>query len=351
MISFLKTCQTVIRSLLAMVSIARLRLRRYSRRSNSFFHIPAGQIWRAYYYANSQRVAYRESTSGGSTLYDLFSDHLGSTLLVTDASLNPVTTLRYSDFGIIRYSAGATAGPNAFTYTGQRQASLVGLDFYNSGWYDSALGRFTQPDTVIPDGKNPGAYDRFAYVMNDPILLNDPTGHDVGCAGSDADNCGNNGAPKDRSGYTQVESKTATVNTPRFDSNTDSYDKGPSGNDVNSPIVSAWTSIVDFLAAGAPPITSNIDVNLYSQKSGTNVTFPGFSVTNESSANVFLYKVDITSANTGQFPTSTVVNHTSYDNPPYTFIKPGQSNYFQIKDPNQFNLKKQTVQIQIVVDR
>ena len=221
--------------------------------------------------------------------------------------------------------------------------------YYGSRWYDPTIGHFTQADTIIPNDHDPASYDRFAYVNNNPVNGNDPTGHDVGCAGSDADNCEHNGVPAGRSGYTNVLSKTATITSPRFESNTDSYDKGPSGNDISNPVVSAWTTIVDFLASGAPPITSNIDVNLYSQKSGTNVTFPGFSVTNESSSNVYLYKADITSANTGQFSTSTVVNHTSYDNPPYTSIKPGQSNYFPIKEPNQFNLQNQIVRIQIVV--
>ena len=98
--------------------------------------VPAGQVWRTYYYENSQRVAYRESTSSGSTLYYLFSDHLGSTLLVTDSGLNPVTVLRYNDFGSIRYSSGTVAGPNAFTYTGQRQEGYINLMWYGSRWYD-----------------------------------------------------------------------------------------------------------------------------------------------------------------------------------------------------------------------
>jgi hypothetical protein len=39
------------------------------------------------------------------------------------------------------------------------------------------LNRFLQPDTVIPDQSNPQSWNRFSYVLNQPINFNDPTGH------------------------------------------------------------------------------------------------------------------------------------------------------------------------------
>ena len=51
----------------------------------------------------------------------------------------------------------------------------------NSRWYDPALGRFTQPDTIVPVGvQGTQAYDRFAYVNNNPVRYNDPSGHCIG---------------------------------------------------------------------------------------------------------------------------------------------------------------------------
>ncbi len=49
--------------------------------------------------------------------------------------------------------------------------------YYNARYYDSALGLFLSPDTLIPD---PGAvidYNRFAYVRNNPLRFSDPSGH------------------------------------------------------------------------------------------------------------------------------------------------------------------------------
>jgi len=43
------------------------------------------------------------------------------------------------------------------------------------------LGRFTQPDTMVPEPGNPQALNRYSYVGNRPTVLIDPTGHSA-CA-------------------------------------------------------------------------------------------------------------------------------------------------------------------------
>jgi hypothetical protein len=49
--------------------------------------------------------------------------------------------------------------------------------YYKARWYDSSLGRFSQADTIVPGAGDPRAWDRYAYVENNPIVYNDPTGH------------------------------------------------------------------------------------------------------------------------------------------------------------------------------
>jgi hypothetical protein len=49
--------------------------------------------------------------------------------------------------------------------------------FYNARFYDSQLGRFTSADSIIPESQGVQAYDRYAYVNNNPVKYNDPTGH------------------------------------------------------------------------------------------------------------------------------------------------------------------------------
>jgi hypothetical protein len=54
----------------------------------------------------------------------------------------------------------------------------------------------TSPDTIIPDNYNSQDWDRYAYVRNNPIRYNDPTGHMVSECGEDGSEC---------SGTTQLE--------------------------------------------------------------------------------------------------------------------------------------------------
>jgi RHS repeat-associated protein len=125
-----------------------------------------------YYYAGAQRVAMRQ----GSTLYYLLPDHLGSTSLTSDANGAKLAELRYRAWGETRYNGGST--PTRYQYTGQYSYTAeFGLYFYNARWYDPALGRFTQPDTLVPEPGNPQALNRYAYVYNNPLRYTDPTGH------------------------------------------------------------------------------------------------------------------------------------------------------------------------------
>jgi RHS repeat-associated protein len=125
-----------------------------------------------YYYAGAQRIA----MSVGGAVYDLPSDQLGSTSIVVDDTQqhNLISELRYKAWGEARYTSGST--PTKYTYTGQySNMTNFGLMYYNVRWYDPIIARFTQADTVEPDGVQ--GYDRYAYVNNNPVRYNDPTGH------------------------------------------------------------------------------------------------------------------------------------------------------------------------------
>jgi len=47
---------------------------------------------------------------------------------------------------------------------------------------DPSLGRFTSPDTIVPTStQGTQAWDRYAFVNNNPVRYSDPTGHSMGC--------------------------------------------------------------------------------------------------------------------------------------------------------------------------
>ena len=138
----------------------------------------------SYYYAGSTRIAMRLKNLYSEQVYYFFSDHLGSTNVMTEGNGNVVTELMYKAWGEVRYSSGSS--PTDFTYTGQRsEMDDIGLMFYNARFYDPQLGRFAQADNIIPAKRQPISWDRFVYARNNPILFNDPSGHDVGCSAAD----------------------------------------------------------------------------------------------------------------------------------------------------------------------
>ncbi len=101
-------------------------------------------------------------------------------MAVTDASGTLTSQQRYLPFGQPRADVSTPNPQFPITdlgYTGQRalDPGMGGLMDYHARFYSPTLGRFTQPDTITPDG--PQGLNRYAYVGNNPINFNDPTGH------------------------------------------------------------------------------------------------------------------------------------------------------------------------------
>ncbi len=111
---------------------------------------------------------------------------MGSTSVVTDATGALLVETRYKPWGEVRFTTDDLTLPTRYTFTGQYSyvndsatdlgAAGFGLMFYNARWYDPALGRFAQADTIVPGGVQ--GLDRYAYVGNSPVLYVDPSGHE-----------------------------------------------------------------------------------------------------------------------------------------------------------------------------
>jgi len=67
--------------------------------------------------------------------------------------------------------------PLAYRFTGQRWEQGLGLYYYKARWYDPLLGRFVQPDTLVPKPGEPQDLNRYTYVRNNPLKYTDPGGH------------------------------------------------------------------------------------------------------------------------------------------------------------------------------
>lgn len=137
-----------------------------------------------YYSIAGMRVAMDDETD----LVYFASDHLSSTSIVMDASGTLLSEQRYLPFGEVRSEYQSTDGitETDFGYTGQRNLGGMGLMDYNARFYSPLLGRFIQPDSIVPNPGDSQAWNRYSYVGNNPLRFTDPTGHKI-C--EDLDDC------------------------------------------------------------------------------------------------------------------------------------------------------------------
>lgn len=112
-------------------------------------------------------------------------DHLGSVSVVLsdrdeNGNVEILERQRYLSFGGVRTDLAAPAfriTNTDFTYTGQRNLSDIGLMDYKARFYSPTLGRFIQPDSIVPNAVNPQGFNKYSYVINNPLRYADPTGH------------------------------------------------------------------------------------------------------------------------------------------------------------------------------
>ena len=97
---------------------------------------------------------------------------------MTDAEGGLISAISYLPFGSTR--SGDVQTDRKFT--GQR-LDQTGLYFYNARYYDAVIGRFVSPDSIISTPWNPQSFNRYTYVLNNPLKYIDPTGRIVDIQG------------------------------------------------------------------------------------------------------------------------------------------------------------------------
>ena len=104
----------------------------------------------------------------------------------TDASSAVIQRLSYDAWGMQRNPDGtpATCGtitsPTTRGFTNQEQVPQGCLVNLNARLYNAQLGRFMSADPVVGNDSLPGAFNRYTYVLNNPLSLTDTSGN---CAG------------------------------------------------------------------------------------------------------------------------------------------------------------------------
>jgi RHS repeat-associated protein len=71
--------------------------------------------------------------------------------------------------------------PTEPRYTGKERDTESGLDYFGARYYASSMGRFMSPDPGKINPKhlmNPQKWNKYAYVLNNPLSLVDPNGEE-----------------------------------------------------------------------------------------------------------------------------------------------------------------------------
>ncbi len=109
-------------------------------------------------------------------------DWLGSARLTSSPSQSVLSTTAYAPFGET-YAPSGTADPS---FTGQNSDTVTGdYDFLAREY--STQGRWSSPDKAglgAANTGNPQSWNRYAYVLNNPLSITDPTGLDPGSCGN-----------------------------------------------------------------------------------------------------------------------------------------------------------------------
>ncbi len=112
----------------------------------------------------------------------LHRDYQGSILALTDANAAVVEKRLFDAWGsLISVQNGAGVALTGLTvlhrgYTGHEHLQSVALINMNGRIYDPKLHRFLQPDNNIQEPFNTQNYNRYSYVLNNPLKYTDPSG-------------------------------------------------------------------------------------------------------------------------------------------------------------------------------
>ena len=103
-------------------------------------------------------------------------DHLGSIDAVTDDNAIVLARYAFDPFGN-RTALYGNLNTINHGFTGHEQLPDVGLIHMNGRVYDPVLARFLSADPSIQAPGNLQSYNRYSYVLNNPLAYTDPSGY------------------------------------------------------------------------------------------------------------------------------------------------------------------------------
>ena len=121
----------------------------------------------------------------GEDYFYLHRDYLGSIVLLTDSNGNAAEKRHFDAWGnTVQLTDGNDDTLEAFKildrgYTGHEHLQGVNLIHMNGRLYDPQLRRFLAPDNFIQDISNTQNFNRYSYVLNNPLKHVDINGEEI----------------------------------------------------------------------------------------------------------------------------------------------------------------------------
>ena len=142
----------------------------------TLFHVYAGALQVCTFESGSPLAGGTDTNKVG---YYYHQDNLTSSCVLSGSGGAQQEVNAYYPFGRTQTASPQASFQVSRRFTGQVLDAETGLYYYNFRYYDPELGRFIQADDRIPDIGNPQSYNRYSYVLNNPLRYNDPDGHGV----------------------------------------------------------------------------------------------------------------------------------------------------------------------------
>ena len=144
---------------------------------------------KCYIFAGSKRVALVETKSNNvndeTHVYYFHQDHLGSVIAYTNETGDIVAELSYDAWGRRRnadtwefYDNISDANAlDDYGFGDHEHIDLFEIVNMDGRMYDPVLGRFLSPDPYVQAPEFTQSFNRYAYCINNPLSLIDPTGY------------------------------------------------------------------------------------------------------------------------------------------------------------------------------
>ena len=137
-----------------------------------------------YIFAPDGLIAIYENKNGTGKMFYTATDNLGSVNMIVDGSTGQIVDdLSYDVWGRFRnpndwtYNNISLSSITDRGYTGHEHMTAFSLINMNGRVYDPYTSQFLSPDPFIQDPANPQNYNRYSYVLNNPLKFTDQSGY------------------------------------------------------------------------------------------------------------------------------------------------------------------------------